>query len=145
MTIKTVSAFAAVAALAACSAPATHSMMPLPFGRQGGATLFASASTPIKHVVFIIQENRSFNNLFMGSPGATTQNYGYDKRGRKIVLHPQGLATFWDISHLAKSFFAACDGQGKLPGTQCKMDGWNGERERTDPRGRTAAPSPSRV
>ncbi|MGA8098548.1 MAG: hypothetical protein WB810_07800, partial [Candidatus Cybelea sp.] len=36
-----------------------------------------STTTPIKHVVFILQENRSFNNLFLGYPGATTQNYGY--------------------------------------------------------------------
>ena len=73
----------------------------------------------IQHVVYIIQENRSFNNLFLGFKGATTQNYGYDTHGRKIVLHPQTIATDWDIDHSSYGFFAAFD-HGKL-------DGWNTE------------------
>lgn len=83
--------------------------------------------TPIKHVVFVIQENRSFNNLFMGYPGATTASYGYDDKGRKIELIASDLATDWDVGHNADTFFTACDGKGKLPGTRCKMDGWNEE------------------
>jgi phospholipase C len=89
--------------------------------------------SPIKHVVFMIQENRSFNNLFLGYPGATTQNYGYDTNGKKIQLKPIRLATSWDIAHSSKAFFAACDGRGKLPGTDCKMDGWNNERAAPNP------------
>jgi len=84
-------------------------------------------ASPIQHVIFIFQENRSFNNLFMGYPGATTQNYGYDTKGNKIVLHAQDLASGWDIDHSALAFFSACDGQGSVPGTNCKMDGWNNE------------------
>jgi len=75
----------------------------------------------------VIQENRSFNNLFMGYPGATTQNYGYDTQGTKITLHAQPLSTDWDIDHSLLAFVTACDGNGSLPGTDCKMDGWNGE------------------
>ncbi|MGA8097430.1 MAG: hypothetical protein WB810_02095, partial [Candidatus Cybelea sp.] len=81
----------------------------------------ARAKSPIKHVVFVIQENRSFNNLFMGYPGALTQRYGYDERHRKITLHAQMLGTFWDIAHSSQSFKTDCDGQGTLPGTQCRM------------------------
>ena len=92
-----------------------------------------SSTTPIKHVVFIIQENRSFNNLFMGYPGATTASYGYDTRGHKVQLHAEGLATGWDLNHSAAAFFADCDGAAKLPGTNCKMDGWNKKREANDP------------
>ncbi len=87
-----------------------------------------ATTTPIKHVVFIIQENRSFNNLFMGFPGATTQSYGYDTKGDKISLQAVDLPTSWDIEHSSRAFFAACDGQGKLPGTSCKMDGWDNEK-----------------
>ena len=87
-----------------------------------------AAPSPITHVVFIVQENRTFNNLFMGYPGATTQNYGYDTKGHKIKLHAQDLAQPWDIDHYSSDFFAACDAKkGKLPGTHCKMDGWNNE------------------
>jgi len=84
-------------------------------------------TTPISHVVFIIQENRSFNNLFLNYPGATTQDYGYDTYGNKIPLRKTSISTSWDISHNSKAFFTACDGQGRLPGTKCKLDGWNGE------------------
>lgn len=83
------------------------------------------ATTPIQHVVFIIQENRSFNNLFMGYPGATTATYGYDESGTKITLRPIDLSTTWDVGHDSKASFADCDGQGTVPDTDCKMDGWN--------------------
>ncbi len=95
---------------------------------KAGPLGFRAAVTPISHVVFIIQENRSFNNLFLNFPGAKTQNYGYDTNGQKITLKPIDLATDWDIDHFSHGFFAACDGQGKLPGTNCKMDGWNLEQ-----------------
>ena len=83
--------------------------------------------TPIKHVVFVIQENRSFNNLFLGYPGATTAAYGYDDRGRKIDVRARKLWSSWDPGHASSDFFTACDGKGKLRGTDCRMDGWNKE------------------
>jgi phospholipase C len=85
------------------------------------------ASQKIQHVVIIIQENRSFNNLFYGYPGATTATYGYNSYGNKITLKPIGLETTWDLDHSAKSFFAACNGQGSIPGTNCQMNGFNNE------------------
>ncbi len=42
------------------------------------------SSGKIQHVVIIIQENRSFNNLFYGFPGATTTTYGYNASGQKL-------------------------------------------------------------
>lgn len=85
--------------------------------------------SPIKHVVFIIQENRSFNNLFFGFPGAKTAKFGYDNYHNKIEVKPRDLATEWDLGHSGEAFFAACDGAGKIPGTSCRNDGWNQERE----------------
>lgn len=86
-----------------------------------------SSSSPIQHVVFIVQENRSFNNLFLGYPGAKTQNYGYDSRGDKIALQSIHLSTTWDIYHSSSTFFAACNGTGNLPGTKCRMNGFDQE------------------
>jgi phospholipase C len=86
-----------------------------------------AVSSPIQHVVFVIQENRSFNNLFMGYPGATTATYGYDSHGKKVAVEPRKLWDIWDPGHASDDFFVACDGQGTLPGTDCKMDGWNKE------------------
>ena len=42
----------------------------------------------VKHVVVIIQENRTFDNLFEGFPGADTQPFGYRSNGRKVYLKP---------------------------------------------------------
>ncbi len=109
-------------ATAACSGGTGSSVTGLPL-----AAPLATSTSPIRHVVFVIQENRSFNDLFMGYPGATTQRYGYDEYGNKIALQPIGLVTDWDLAHDAIGFFAACDAKGKLPGTDCKMDGWNEE------------------
>ncbi|HEY5426627.1 MAG TPA: alkaline phosphatase family protein, partial [Candidatus Tumulicola sp.] len=81
----------------------------------------------IQHVIIIVQENRSFDNLFQGFPGADTQSYGYASNGQKIQLQPTGLETNWDIDHSSYSYFDACDGQGSFPGTDCKMDGFDKE------------------
>lgn len=123
MTTKSILAAGALA-LAACSAGGTGAP---PHAPINPAAPMRQLTTPISHVVFIIQENRSFNNLFLNYPGATTQDYGYDTDGNKIPLHKTSISTAWDISHNSKSFFTDCDGQGKLPGTKCKLDGWNGE------------------
>jgi phospholipase C len=111
-------AFSACFVLTLCACGRSSTIVPPP-GR---------GTTPIRHVVFIVQENRSFNNLFMGFPNATTANYGYDTNGDKIALGSEPLATGWDIDHSSYAFLSACDGTGKIPGTHCKMDGWNHER-----------------
>ncbi|MBV8198657.1 MAG: hypothetical protein JO263_11005 [Candidatus Eremiobacteraeota bacterium] len=81
----------------------------------------------IQHVVIVVQENRSFNNLFYKFPGAKTAKFGYDSRNRKITLQPVPLETVWDIDHNAASFFAACNGTGSIPGTNCRMNGFDKE------------------
>ncbi|MGA7283180.1 MAG: alkaline phosphatase family protein [Candidatus Cybelea sp.] len=133
--IKPLYAITTICALAACggSAASPASQGVILSAATAGSGVEGRSSTPIKHVVFIMQENRSFNNLFMGYPGATTASYGYDSRGRKVELHAENLSTGWDLNHSAAAFFADCDGDGKLPGTHCKMDGWNKKRESNDP------------
>jgi phospholipase C len=85
------------------------------------------ASGKIQHVVIIFQENRSFDNLFQGFPGADTKPYGYNSSGAKVTLGQVGLETTWDIDHSSGAFFEACDGTGSIPGTNCKMNGFDKE------------------
>ena len=92
-----------------------------------GARPMVNPASKIKHVVIIVQENRSFNNLFMGFPGAKTQSYGYISSGEKIALKSWTLSTGWDLEHSSQGFYAACNGAGKIPGTDCRMNGFNNE------------------
>lgn len=77
----------------------------------------------IKHVVVIMQENRSFDNLFYGYPGADTATYGYG-HGTKYVLQPIALKWTWDITHLHVSFLEDYD-DGKLDGFDNQIRGFN--------------------
>ncbi|MBV8344232.1 MAG: hypothetical protein JO190_04455 [Candidatus Eremiobacteraeota bacterium] len=125
MNLQRMVPLAVAATLAACNGAGSFTNAPAaspPLHRE-----VRRSTTPIQHVIFIFQENRSFNNLFMGYPHARTQDYGYDTKGDKIVLQPENLATIWDVDHSSTGFFAACNGSKKLPGTRCKMNGWNKE------------------
>jgi phospholipase C len=87
---------------------------------------FASAAK-IKHVVIVVQENRSFDNLFQGYPGANTVSSGVNSQGQTVPLRPVPLQAPWGIDHDATAYFAACDGSGSIPGTNCKMDAFDKE------------------
>lgn len=82
----------------------------------------------IRHVVWIMQENRSFDNLFAGYPGADTRATGEDSQGRTIKLAPISFTAGYDLDHTSTSFFRDCNGTGKIPGTDCRMNGWNQEQ-----------------
>jgi phospholipase C len=106
-------------------------------GCQGNGGLGSQTEIPgarrqssglIQHVVIIVQENRSFNNLFMGYPGATTQSYGYNSKKQQIALQPVTLATTWDLEHDANGFFRSCRGTGSIKGTNCRMNGFDKEK-----------------
>jgi phospholipase C len=115
-------------ACAACAArPAAGPMLPAnPI--EGPAVASAAAGVQkIKHVVWIMQENRSFDDLFQGYPGADTSPTGQDSHGRTIALAPISLAAGYDLDHSSASFFADCNGTGSIPGTQCRMNGFNKE------------------
>jgi phospholipase C len=85
------------------------------------------ASGKIRHVVIIIQENRSLNDLFMGYPGATTQSYGYISTGQKVSLTPVVLEAPWELENNLADFLNSCNGTGSIPGTDCQMNGFNKE------------------
>jgi phospholipase C len=113
----------AAAVLAACSAA------PLPYLSSENAlrALRSTGAGKITHVVYIVQENRSFNNLFKGYPGAETVSSGKNSQGATIELQPVSLKTVYEIDHDVAAMFAACDGTGQLPGTDCKMDAFDKE------------------
>ena len=124
--------FALTCALAACS---RGTQVPLPFAHDGNLDTFGGTGAgKIKHVVYIVQENRSFDNLFQGYPGAETASSGKDSAGKTIALVPVSLSKKYELDHSAHAMFADCDGTGAVPGTRCRMNGFNKERVFDGPR-----------
>jgi len=57
-----------------------------------------TASSTIKHIVIIMQENRSFDNLFNGFPGADTVTSGM-RDGVAVTLQPIPFEQGTDVDH----------------------------------------------
>ncbi len=77
------------AVLAGCSSSTTPGVNPIaarPAPAKAGGGSDADPSTKIKHVIVIIQENRSFVNLFSGFPGADAPTFGYEHDGTQVPL-----------------------------------------------------------
>ena len=94
---------------------------------HGGADV--SIGHYIKHVVVIIQENRSFDNVFQGYPGADTQSYGYAKlKSGKVVKVNLTVAPFKgkyggdDLAHGYAGAMVDCDAPSG--GQNCANDGY---------------------
>jgi phospholipase C len=64
------------------------------------------AQSKIDHVVIIIQENRSVDDLFQSLPHARTQAYGLNAQGKIVRLQPQPLAAQYDLGHAHNNWIA---------------------------------------
>ena len=77
-----------------------------------------TARWPIQHVVFLIKENRTFDNLFGTFPGADGRSFGYDHGVRRpLTLGTDGSIGPEDIPHCYVCSREAWD--------HGKMDGFN--------------------
>jgi phospholipase C len=94
----------------------------------------ATTANPITHIVLIVQENRSFDNLFATFPGADGATSGYYLKKTKtglvktlVQLQERPLNGGLDLNHASQAYNHACDGQNTYPKTSCDMDGFNFE------------------
>ncbi len=103
---------AAVACIAGCSSGGSHP------GRMWLPVVAAKRTPPpptyITHVVIVIQENRSFDNLFATYPGADGATTGKTHTGRTVRLKKVRLDAF-DVDHTWQGFQTEYDG-GKMDG-----------------------------
>jgi phospholipase C len=80
---------------------------------------YRGASSPFTHVVVIIQENRTVDDLFQFLPGADTRSYGLNLQNQKVPLTPEALTAPYDVNHSHTDWKAAYNGGA--------MNGWNNE------------------
>jgi phospholipase C len=127
LTLRSVKVCIALAAVGLSACAGNFGASPLANAERAGAVAQSAGINKIDHVVIVIQENRSVDNLFQGFPGADTQSYGYNSAGKKIALGQIPLEASWDLDHSSTAFFAACNGTGSMPGTNCRMNGFDKE------------------
>ena len=104
---------AIAAILGACSGGATSSSLG---ARSGSLPDSGSGSgSPIKHIVLIVQENRTFNNFFATFPGATGTTVGKELVNgytKSINLTETALSNQKNLNHSYPGFLRAYDGGG---------------------------------
>jgi phospholipase C len=71
--------------------------------------------TSIRHVVIIVQENRTPDYLFQGVPGADIAKFAIDSADKKVRLHVVGLAGSYDLGHRRGDFLKDYD-KGAMDG-----------------------------
>jgi phospholipase C len=93
------------------------------------AATAAALPTPIRHVVIVIQENRSTDNLFGAFrtqlPGADLADSGVTSTGQVVPLTPVPLGDTYDLDHTHKAFVEMYD-QGRMDGAdlvECEYGG----------------------
>ena len=104
-----------IPAVAACLAAAPVHATPAAGSADDRPAHVAGPAGVIKHVLLIVQENRTPDNLFHGLAGADIANKGKDSRGREILLTPIELNNPYDLGHSHTDFLAMYDG-GKMDG-----------------------------
>ena len=92
---------------------ATPTVSPL-VPRAVNANAFATR-TPIKHVVFIVKENRTFDDLFGTFPGANGVSFGMDHGTRRPLVRGTDGRVPSDIPHCYTCAIQAWD-HGKMDG-----------------------------
>ncbi len=105
------------AALCACSG--SSDSLPRSSGLVDARTLrpHTSDGDYIKHIVIVVQENRSFDNLFATYPHADGQTRGKNSTGQWIQLRSEKLYSRLELENSHAAF--------KVDYDQGKMDGWN--------------------
>ncbi len=98
-------------AVAGCCSVALAAPLSAPF--SVGAT--RATRTPIKHVIVVVMENRSFDNMFRGFPGADSVASGRGHLGQVIPLAPTPYEGVCDPDHSHEAWVKDYDA-GKMDG-----------------------------
>jgi phospholipase C len=114
-------------ALAGCSSASILSNAgSAPYFERSPSMLAGGKATgiPIQHVVLVVQENRSFDNLFAKFPGANGVRYGKMSNGQSVRLRKHSLVEQCDFGHSWIGFIRDYD-KGKMDGFDLEGSGHN--------------------
>jgi phospholipase C len=104
----------AVFGIADCNGTTPASSMParnVPFSKQAFSKP-AAGTTPVEHIILIVQENRTFNNFFATFPGVTGSTQGEERVGNRMVpisLKETRLAGQRNLNHSYGGWLTAYD------------------------------------
>lgn len=93
----------------------TLSPRPVPPVKNGGIPARPPGMSVIQHVVFVVKENRSFDNYFGRFPGARGATTGVTSSGQVVPLAPTPDQTMNDIDHTWTGALTAMNG-GQMNG-----------------------------
>jgi len=121
----TIALLSAAVSLQGCGGEGASGPPPAAAGGNSPSPLPTRTPTPAptgpavlpSHVVVLIQENRSVDNLFNGFPGADTVTSGVNSKGQTVQLQPIGLNVHWDVGHAYSAFVTEFNNG--------KMNGWD--------------------
>lgn len=82
---------------------------------SGQTSITPQAASKIKHIVVIVQENRSFDNMFYGFPGANAATVAQLSTGGTIALQPLPFESAYDLGHEMLDFMTDWN-YGKMNG-----------------------------
>jgi phospholipase C len=122
MSSATIRCLSLACVLLASACTSTSGTLPAPVERSQLGALSQGPGAYIKHVVLVIQENRTFDNFFAGFPGTdqptcgATPMCGYDHNGKPVPLTAVGwLPVGHDLCHAFKCGILDYD-NGKMNG-----------------------------
>jgi phospholipase C len=79
----------------------------------------SAQAVPFKHIIFIVQENRTPDNLFGSNPnfepGVDIGTFGINSKGQKVPLTPIPMANCYDLDHRHPGFVTMYN-KGKMDG-----------------------------
>jgi len=110
--------------LTACSGAVTRATPPLVQGSLQALREMPppAPSTRFKYVIVIVQENRSFDNMFYGFPGANYATTGMG-HGKVYTMQPISLKWTFVLNHSHSQFLEDYD-YGKMDGFNDMIQGW---------------------
>ncbi|HEY1427970.1 MAG TPA: alkaline phosphatase family protein, partial [Candidatus Tumulicola sp.] len=101
--------------LTACGSPQSSSPS-IPSAFSGSpARKHITYTSPIQHVIILVQENRTPDYLFQGLKNADISKTGVDHTGKTVPLTAISLAAPYDLNHNHDGFVRDYDG-GKMDG-----------------------------